>query len=189
MSCNNLDITKFPDAQYLVTTRGEDGNNTMSENVVPFFLSNSGGPQQQPLGFLRPAVAKALEDYQKQEPDSPFNLNYSTGSSGRQLMSVAFMKTVNNGGNVVRTRRMGIVVEEWKDKNLFRDILLGESIWPWMIFSYRTIGWSKELCPVYVPHGEESSRDPVAFAIERDALPLFGFTNFGCLLTGKTPSR
>lgn len=55
-----------------------------------------------------------------------------------------------------------------------------------MSFSYRIIGWSKELCPVYVPYGEE---DPVAFAIERDALPLFGFANFGCLLTGKTQSR
>lgn len=127
LSCNNLDITKFPDPQYLVTTRSKNSNNTAPETVVPFFLSNSEGPQQ-PLGFLRPAVAKALEDYQKQELDSPFDLEYATGPSGRQLMSVAFTKTVNDGGNVVRTRRIGVVVEEWKGKNPFRDIPLGESL-------------------------------------------------------------
>lgn len=128
LSYNNLDITKFRGTQYLATTRSEDGSSATPEHIVPFFLSNLGGPQQQPLGFLRPKVVNALEEYQKQQPDSPFDLKYSPKSSGRQLMSVAFTTMVNIGGSVVRTKRMEMLVEEWKDDNPFGDILLGENL-------------------------------------------------------------
>lgn len=46
-------------------------------------------------------------------------------------------------------------------------------------------GWSDETYPVYThpPMQTNITYDPLAFAIERAALPLFGLVNFGCLLT------
>lgn len=38
---------------------------------------------------------------------------------------------------------------------------------------------------MYTPQGECPDSTPsLAFGIERAGLPLFGFANFGCLLTG-----
>ena len=47
------------------------------------------------------------------------------------------------------------------------------------------LGWSDEAYPVFHHTTyETSSANSVAFAIERAALPLFGFANFGSLLIG-----
>ena len=48
-------------------------------------------------------------------------------------------------------------------------------------------GWSDEAYPVYIhpPNPVNAMHDPVAFAIERAALPLFSFVNFGALLIGE----
>jgi hypothetical protein len=53
--------------------------------------------------------------------------------------------------------------------------------------AYCSVGWSDELYPVYIhpPLQPTPAHDPIAFAIERAAVPLFGLVNFGCLLTGK----
>lgn len=47
--------------------------------------------------------------------------------------------------------------------------------------------WSDEAYPVFVhpPSPVTPAHDPVAFAIERAALPLFSFVNFGALLIGE----
>ena len=57
---------------------------------------------------------------------------------------------------------------------------------PTKIKTYSCKGWSDEAYPVHcpVPNGLASFQNPVAFSIERAALPLFGFPNFGSLLTG-----
>ena len=54
------------------------------------------------------------------------------------------------------------------------------------IRAYSHKGWSDEPYPIYSPasNGLVSSKNIVAFSIERASLPLFGFANFGCLLTG-----
>ena len=49
-----------------------------------------------------------------------------------------------------------------------------------------TQGWSHETYPVYTHppiQTNTTTHDPLAFAIERAALPLFGLMSFGCLLT------
>ena len=49
-----------------------------------------------------------------------------------------------------------------------------------------TQGWSHETYPVYTHppiQTNTTTHDPLAFAIERAALPLFGLMNFGCLFT------
>ncbi|KAF5371250.1 hypothetical protein D9758_004231 [Tetrapyrgos nigripes] len=65
-----------------------------------------------------------------------------------------------------RTRYMNNLVGRWKGEGLFAGILRG---------------WSDELFPVYETW---SSTSQLAFSIERAALPLFGFPNYGCLMTG-----
>ena len=47
-------------------------------------------------------------------------------------------------------------------------------------------GWSNEECPVYIPSVDKAMNDgeTLAFTIERAALPLFGFPNFGTFLIG-----
>ena len=52
----------------------------------------------------------------------------------------------------------------------------------------KRLGWSDEAYPVYTHPLQDSeanvAHDPIAFAIERAALPLFGLVNFGALLIG-----
>lgn len=38
---------------------------------------------------------------------------------------------------------------------------------------------------IHPPNPVNATHDPVAFAIERAALPLFSFVNFGALLIGE----
>ncbi|THV03339.1 hypothetical protein K435DRAFT_852002 [Dendrothele bispora CBS 962.96] len=65
-----------------------------------------------------------------------------------------------------RSAYINNLVKRWKERGLFSDILRG---------------WSDEPFPVY-ENWMSTSR--LAFSIERAALPLFGFPNYGCLMTG-----
>ena len=79
---------------------------------------------------------------------------------------------------------------DWQKRKMFNELLKRMSS-----YSYAhspedlttSVEWSDELYPVYVhpPLQPTTSHDPIAFAIERAAVPLFGLVNFGCLLTGK----
>ena len=50
------------------------------------------------------------------------------------------------------------------------------------------IGRSDEECPVYLPSGVDRTADSgesMALTVQRAALPLFSFPNFGTLLVGE----
>ncbi|KAF8202160.1 hypothetical protein BJ912DRAFT_1053392 [Pholiota molesta] len=117
------------------------------------------------------AVIPFLISHDQQEKPivSPWDLKYSN-EQNKVLKAVAFADWVNEGGKYTRTMHMERLVSEWKKQNIFKEILRG---------------WSDEAYPVYVhpPQDLATTVDPVAFAIERAALPLFGFVNFGALLT------
>ncbi|ETW80944.1 hypothetical protein HETIRDRAFT_46022, partial [Heterobasidion irregulare TC 32-1] len=85
---------------------------------------------------------------------------------------VSFSSAVNREGKWSRTFHINQLIGRWRQEGRFEDILRG---------------WSDEQFPIYnhAPTPNRSSKaidDPVAFSIERAALPLFGFANFGCLL-------
>ncbi|KAF9482549.1 hypothetical protein BDN70DRAFT_892455 [Pholiota conissans] len=175
--CNNLVLPQFPwhsDRSHTIATRKADGRVVNEEAVIPFLVSHD--QQEIPLGFIRAQVASALEeDHQKHlvsDAASPWDLKYSN-EQNKVLKAVAFADWVNEGGKYTRTMHMERLVSEWKKQNMFKEILRG---------------WSDEAYPVYVhpPRDITVNHDPVAFAIERAALPLFGFVNFGALLTGKS---
>ncbi|ETW75841.1 hypothetical protein HETIRDRAFT_23707, partial [Heterobasidion irregulare TC 32-1] len=143
------------------------------EPVIPFFLSApTEGQTAQPTGFLRPEVMQRLQhDHSillRGSGNSPWLLGNSEG-----MQFVSFSPAVNRDGKQSRTFYINQLVAEWRKQGLFQDILRG---------------WSNEDFPIYhyTPvsnHSPEAVNDPVAFSIERAALPLFGFANFGCLLT------
>ncbi|RDB23313.1 Thiamine pyrophosphokinase [Hypsizygus marmoreus] len=156
----------------IVGTRMEDGTASKQEPVVPFFLSVPTS-EQRPTGFLRQEVLKAIQgdhgNHKSEGKNSPWHLQYSPAGD---ILSISFAEWVNKGGKYARTMHMERLVQEWRHKQIFPDILRG---------------WSNEAYPVYHHAPVESDTkyggNPVAFAIERAALPLFGFANFGCLLT------
>jgi len=122
------------------------------------------------VGYLRPQVVSALEDDHQRHlvsgSASPWDLRYSKDT----LKTVAFADWVNEGGKFTRTMYMERIVLDWQKRKMFNELLKQ---------------WSDELYPVYVhpPLQPTTSHDPIAFAIERAAVPLFGLVNFGCLLT------
>ncbi|KAJ3504136.1 hypothetical protein NLJ89_g8100 [Agrocybe chaxingu] len=166
-SCNNLILPRDTQRPTTVGTRTAEGDVVNEEHVIPFLLSQD--QKDGPVGYLRAQVASALEeDHQKHLVSgaaSPWDLRYSR-EQARDLVSVAFAPWVNEGGKYTRTMHMERIVYEWKKHGLFKEILRG---------------WSDEAYPVYshAPKQLTSSHDPVAFAIERAALPLFGLVNFG----------
>ncbi|KAF9565813.1 hypothetical protein CPC08DRAFT_704248 [Agrocybe pediades] len=178
-SCNNLVLPNEPwDNQsiHAIATRTAEGGIVDQETVVPFFISHH--TQDKPVGFIRPEVALALEeDHQKhliQGSASPWELRYSK-EHPKTLRAAAFAAWVNEGGKYTRTMHMERLVYDWRKHNMFSVILKG---------------WSDEAYPVFMhaPANEladasSSHADPIAFAIERAALPLFGLVNFGALLT------
>ncbi|PPQ63814.1 hypothetical protein CVT24_009809 [Panaeolus cyanescens] len=191
-SCNNLVLpsrssldqdnsdTNLP----TISTRSPTGESIATEQVVPFHLSHTTDSHitnptltisRGPVGFLRPQVASALEDdHQKHQLSgaaSPWDLRYAKSESQSILTSVAFADWVNDGGKYTRTMHVERIVGDWKKHGHFKEILRG---------------WSDEAYPVFChpPALSQSAHlyDPIAFAIERAALPLFGLANFGALL-------
>lgn len=177
--CNNLVLPHRlwqSEMDHTIATRIANGSSVDEETVLPLLISHH--HQEKPVGFIRQRVALALEgDHQKHlisGSASPWDLRYSKDSPKR-LKSVAFAAWVNEGGKYTRTMHMGRLVSDWRKQNLFKEILRG---------------WSDEAYPVYTypPQGSESNvaNEPIAFAIERAALPLFGLVNFGALLIAYT---
>ncbi|KIJ34821.1 hypothetical protein M422DRAFT_181541 [Sphaerobolus stellatus SS14] len=151
---------------HIVASRDEHGNVSLSgsEDVVPFVLSGGDGNL---LGFVREQVSKAIvEDHQSQER-SPWNVTFA--EEAEAPCSIAFADWVNEMGTPERTKHILRLVQEWKEKEKFMDILRG---------------WSDESYPVFnhVSKDKDNKNPAVAFSIERAALPLFGFPNFGSLL-------
>ncbi|KAI0064913.1 hypothetical protein BV25DRAFT_1881413 [Artomyces pyxidatus] len=152
---------------------GKDGLSFTLEGepTLPFFLSEPSSTTDVPVGLVRYTVVEALKNH---VDECPLQV---VGS--RDLSFVSFKPWVNDGGPESRTSHIQRLVKDWKDSSLFTDILRG---------------WSNEDYPVYsLPLPAIGSAD-LAFSIERAALPLFGFPNYGCLLiahyhcadTGKT---
>jgi len=138
---------------------------------VPFLISHD--PWEKPVGYLRPQVVSALEeDHQKHiisGSSSPWDLRYSKDCPNC-LKALAFADWVNEGGKFTRTMHMERIVQDWQRREMFKEVLKS---------------WSDELYPVYVhpPLQPTLILDPIAFAVERAAVPLFGLVNFGCLMT------
>jgi hypothetical protein len=197
LSSSNLEISPgpwhTPHLRHQVATRTRDNHCVDEETVLPFFLSTPYSPQCRPIGFLRPEVVNALEaDHSNQisaHKISPWNLQYSGHSE--KPWSVSFASWVNEAGNRARTVHIERLVREWKRENLFHNILRGAFPLDTQSQSrtYKRTGWSEETYPVYhhAYNVSPSSRESVAFSIERASLPLFGFANFGCLLIGSKP--
>ncbi|KAF8350957.1 hypothetical protein F5887DRAFT_935225, partial [Amanita rubescens] len=133
------------------------------EQLLPMFLRSTS--LSSPIGFLRPQVAEEiLKNHQESGKQSIWNVLRRPDNSP---WAICFADHVTN--SETRTNAIRVVIERWKTEGLFRDILKG---------------WSNEIYPVYTPRWEcPDSTSSLAFGIERAALPLFGFANFGCLLT------
>ncbi|KAH7886727.1 NUDIX hydrolase domain-like protein [Phlebopus sp. FC_14] len=133
------------------------------ERLVPLLLHSS--LSSGPLGFLRPEVVQAILNHKESEKTWDI-LRRTNGSP----WAIAFTDGI--GDIDARSQALGSVLKSWRDQGLFPDILKG---------------WSNETYPVYMPRqlrtSAVDSHSVLAFGIERAALPLFGFVNFGCLLT------
>jgi hypothetical protein len=192
-SASNLLISQGPYADPRIThsigTRGKDESWTNEENVTPFFIS-SPTARSRPVGFLRPNVLSALQSISETYTTSPWKMHFSPDKQTDRLWAVSFASWVNQGGLNLRSTHMKSLASTWRTSGLFTSVLHG-------MFLSRTnfikatpadhrSGWSDEEFPVYYPDQESRafSDSAVAFAIERAALPLFGFANYGCLLTG-----
>ena len=152
------------------------------EQLLPMFLSSTS--LSGPIGFLRPKVVdEILKNHQECGRKSIWNVLHT---SANVPWAVCFAERVADFE--ARTRAMRVVLERWKTEGLFPDILKGMGVCFHYVsrIQFSTIGWSNETYPVYTPRQERpDSTSSLAFGIERSALPLFGFANFGCLLTGK----
>lgn len=149
---------------------------------MPFFLHRPLPRTQAPIGFLRPPVARALlEDHHSQlelhgrsswsfypkENQAPDSL--SDNGNGK-MWALSFSPHVWNRS--LRTDAIKRVVKGWKRLDMFPDVLEGRS---------------DEECPVYLPSGVDRTADSgesMALTVQRAALPLFSFPNFGTLLVG-----
>jgi hypothetical protein len=130
-SSNNLCFSPFihnSTARHRVSTRNGGNIYTDEELVTPFYMSTEKLPERRPIGFLRAQVANALKDDHEiqlsKNQRSPWHLWYTRGSDGEQL-SVAFAPWVNAEGRRQRTLQMGRMIKEWRQKQLFVDILRG----------------------------------------------------------------
>ncbi|TDL19666.1 hypothetical protein BD410DRAFT_791785 [Rickenella mellea] len=174
LSANNLLLSRgpynSPNAIHKVRTRTIDPMLVKEEIAVPFFITEPSA-RKRPIGFLRPGVLEALREYQTDGQSSPWCFHYSANRNVEGPWAVSFAKWVNDGGSALRSLHVKNLVLGWKNAHMF-DVILN--------------GWTDEDYPVYYPNEEEAGpfeRSPVAFSIERAALPLFSFANYGCLLT------
>jgi len=190
-SCNNLILSQSPSPTHAespptIANRTTEGAVVSEEVVVPFLLSQ--GDLESPVGFLRSQVASAIEDDHQRHlvshSASPWELRYSKHLP-KGLKSVAFAEWVNEGGKYTRTMHMERIVLDWRKHGLFPEVLKGVCVSShyFQQANKTTPGWSDEAYPVYT-HPTQSTNEPLAFAVERAALPLFGLVNYGALLTG-----
>lgn len=190
--CNNLILPHHPwhvDLEHKIATRLQNGSFEKEEVVLPFLIAHD--EKEQPIGFIRPQVASALEDDHQRHlvsgSASPWDLRYSKGQP-KTLKSVAFADWVNEGGKFTRTMHMDRIVIEWKKANMFMEVLRSAFAYAKICAggSLKFADWSDEAYPVYThpPLQVTPGHDPLAFAVERAALPLFGLVNFGALLIG-----
>ncbi|KAF9221180.1 hypothetical protein BS17DRAFT_786025 [Gyrodon lividus] len=134
------------------------------ERLLPMFLHSS--LPKSPIGFLRPKVMeKILCDHEQCGKNSMWNVFRRPDDSP---WAIAFADHIADFA--ARSQAMSGLLRAWKDDGFFPDILKG---------------WSNETYPVYTPQRchPKNHTSSLAFGIERAALPLFGFVNFGCLLT------
>ena len=114
--------------RHRVSTRNGGNVYADEELVTPFYVSNEKSSEWRPIGFLRAQVANALKDDHEiqlsKNQRSPWHLRHTGGSDGEQL-SVAFAPWVNAEGQRQRTLQMGRMIKEWRQKQLFVDILRG----------------------------------------------------------------
>ncbi|EAU90520.2 hypothetical protein CC1G_00904 [Coprinopsis cinerea okayama7 len=141
-------------------------------------------PPLRPVGWLIPEVAAAisrdhLRHFQR-DSASPWDVRYfepgeiegvdqvGLSESGRRQMvkSVAFADWVNEGGRHARTLHIERLLLDWKRKKVFGEVLRG---------------WSEEPYPVF--NHPAQGIEPLAFAIDKAALSIFGLPNYGALLT------
>ncbi|OAV89721.1 hypothetical protein PTTG_03848 [Puccinia triticina 1-1 BBBD Race 1] len=135
---------------------------------------------RQPIGFLRPAVLKALiQDNQHMNrihSQACWKLFYPPDQgqeTGASLPArVSFEDWINQAEDRIETRQEHLdrLVRGWKEIGLFADQLSG---------------WRNEVYSVYGPK-DDSLQLPganLAFRIERAAVGLFGFLSFGVHLT------
>jgi hypothetical protein len=154
------------------------------EPLLPMFLHSS--LPKSPIGFLRPKVVEAiLRDDEQGGKNSIWNVFRRPDDSP---WAITFADHIADFE--ARSQAMSTCLKRWKDEGFFPDILRGISslTLPGSLgFNFRLLGWSNEIYPVYTPQRcrPENHTTIHAFGIERAALPLFGFVNFGCLLTGK----
>ncbi|KAA1473016.1 hypothetical protein DENSPDRAFT_822230 [Dentipellis sp. KUC8613] len=178
LSSRNLILRDIPKSlsdhrQVLVASRTAENTLQDEESLVPFFVGTKGAP---PVGFLRPSVVRHLEREHSSHivngRESPWELLSSSGTTH----AVSFTSKVVAGGVQARTHSINQSVEGMKHNSAFDELLKG---------------WSNESFPVYeyTPDGP-TPKNTLAFTIERAALPIFGFPNFGCLLIAyyRTPS-
>ncbi|KAG8215682.1 NUDIX hydrolase domain-like protein [Butyriboletus roseoflavus] len=133
------------------------------EQLLPMFLHSTS--LSSPIGFVRPKVAQEIfKNHQESGKKSIWNILVRPDDSPWAICFAGHLADFET-----RTHAIRVILERWKIEGLFPDILKG---------------WNNETYPVYTPRRERiDSTSSLAFGIERAALPLFGFANFGCLLT------
>lgn len=126
-SLANLELPRgpwYPVKGYPVFTRNADGFLGAREVVAPFYV-NSRAAQSGPLGFIRREVAQAIaQDGQtrfEETGQSPWNIL----RVGRDITSVSFTPTVNKGGRAAREAVLKTLIDGWRDKGMFPEILRG----------------------------------------------------------------
>ena len=102
------------------------------EDLVPFFLQHPATPNTQasPIGFLRPAVAKALlDDHHSQlELDGRSSWSFQPKenylSGPLSMWALSFSPYIQS--EALRTDAIKRLVEKWKHLGMFPDVLRGE---------------------------------------------------------------
>ncbi|KAG8931135.1 hypothetical protein FRC02_003159 [Tulasnella sp. 418] len=165
--------------QNSVTAPASSTHEYASEKLVPILFQEpvQGETLKRPLGFLRPMVLDSmLSEYgasNKPGGEIPWSFHTKQRSSLAQLedvWAVSFSPRVQNKTH--RTKMVSELVNKWRAEGRFPKILGG---------------WSDEEYPVYLPSDAKPSDNDghmLALSIERAALPLFGFPNFGTFLIG-----
>ncbi|WAR59771.1 hypothetical protein PtB15_11B412 [Puccinia triticina] len=177
-------------SSYLTRSNSSDqlDHNTSSKknHQPPWDRATPDRDSRLPIGFLRPAVLKALvEDNQHMtriHNQACWKLFYPVkedNETGVSLPSkVSFEDWINQAEDRIEARQEHLdrLVRGWKETGLFADQLFG---------------WRNEVYSVYGPkddpeESEETLQQPganLALRIERAAVGLFGFMSFGAHLT------
>ncbi|RXW23873.1 hypothetical protein EST38_g1985 [Candolleomyces aberdarensis] len=204
LTSNNLVLPQDPwhvQEPLLVGSRTSTGGIAAQERVIPFLVSTH-DPGEKPVGWLLPEVAAAisrdhLRHFQR-DSASPWEVRYFEDGAGggvaaaptpgvghvphpraqsvggdygaEVIQSVAFADWVNEGGRHARSLHVERLLLDWRRKKVFADLLKDWSDVPYPVFNH--------------PKAYNSPEEPLAFAIESSALPIFGLPNYGALLIG-----